>query len=101
MAIRYVNNRQYPKYALAHVNAELSLGAQIILPPGAIIMGGMYTVVQPVESGTATITLTDNGQTPHNYLSAVSMASSVVPPLRHASRKAATRGSPASDFASG
>lgn len=75
MAIRYVNNRQYPKYALAHVNAELSLGAQIILPPGAIIMGGMYTVVEPVESGTATITLTDNGQTPHNYLSGVSMAS--------------------------
>lgn len=75
MAIRYVNNRQYPKYALAHVNAQLTQGAKIILPPGAIIMGGMYTVVETVESGTATITLTDNGQTPHNYLSAVSMAS--------------------------
>ena len=45
MAIRYVNNRQYPKYALAHVNAELSLGAQIILPPGAIIMGGMSKII--------------------------------------------------------
>lgn len=75
MATYYINSRQYERSAVAVIDGSLSQGTKMLLPPGAVVTGGGYTVAAAVGGTTPTLTLVDNASSPHTYLNAVSVAS--------------------------
>lgn len=75
MAIKHINNRQYPRVVVAEVDGSLSNGDTFLLPPHALVIGGGYSVTTAVAGTTPTLTLTDDAGSPHKFLDAVSTAS--------------------------
>lgn len=81
MAVMYINNRQYPRHAVAVVNGDLSLGSKILLPPRALITGGGITVVTAIAGTSPTITMVDNAGSPFTFLSAIAAGTTTVAAL--------------------
>lgn len=82
MAIMYHNNRQYPKYATAVITATTGEGTKILIPPGAVIIGGPGLVIVDAFAGSSpTVTIQDNSTVPVGYIEAESLGSLAVLPL--------------------
>lgn len=74
MAIMNINGRQHSRFALAEVDAELSEGTTMLLPPGAIVMSAGYNITEAATGTTPTISLADDQDTPLDYMAAVAFA---------------------------
>ena len=81
MTIKFINNRQYPKVALAIINGGLQFGDQMLLPPGALVVGGGITVATAIAGTSPTITLVDNAGSPFTFLSAIAAGTTTVAAL--------------------
>lgn len=82
MATLYHNNRQYPKYATAVVTATAGEASKILIPPGAVIIGGPGLVIVDAFAGSSpTITIQDNSGVPVGYIEAESLGALAVHPL--------------------
>lgn len=68
--------RQYPLTAVADLSPAVAaaVDGEINLPPGAVVSGGMATVVTGATGTTPTLTMVDNASSAHTFLSAVAIA---------------------------
>ena len=81
MAIKYINNRQYPRVAVAVVDGGLSQGDKLLLPPRSLVVGGGITVATIIAGTSPTITMVDNAGSPFTFLSAIAAGATTVAAL--------------------
>lgn len=82
MAIRYINNRQYPRHAVAVITASATEGTEILIPPRSLILStGGLSVVDAFAGSSPTITIQDDSDTPVGYIEAESLGALAVHPL--------------------
>lgn len=82
MAMKFHNNRQYPKYATAIITAQSYEPLKLIVPPRTIVLGtGGLAVVDAFAGTTPTITIGDNATVSKGYIEAEALDALAVHPL--------------------
>lgn len=65
--------RQYSRHAVADLSVSTAATTTIELPPGTLVLGGLYSVVTAATGTTPTLTMVDNSGSPVTFLSAVAI----------------------------